>query len=204
MSVEENTVSNHRQDEHFDSNSQVTFTELIDGVRSQSPDAQTEFIRRFKRNVLRQVRRRLNPKMRRLFDSEDFCQAVWQSFFTKDVNGSFATEKEMARFLDRVSMGKVIDEVRKRLMTEGYDIGLDQEYREGNFSDSGGAFETTPSQIISAKEQKERFLQDASERDRKIFELKAAGERIVDIAAQLGVNPKTVKRVIDRYHAKVE
>ncbi len=177
---------------------------LLDEMRAGSGDAFERFYRRFKRVVKREIRKKLNSKVRRIADSEDFCQSVMKSFFINDLNGEFNTESDVEKFLNIVTRGKVIDEIRKRLNTQAYNMNNDCQLEEAEFGDSGVSDTTTPSQIVSAQEQRHRLYDDTSERDRKIIELKEAGESNVSIAKIVGTCTKTVRRVIDKIELKIE
>ena len=57
------------------------FTDLMERARSGDPAAIRDFLERFEQEVRVMVRSRLPKKLRPRFDSGDFVQAVWQSFF---------------------------------------------------------------------------------------------------------------------------
>ena len=59
----------------------TNFHDLMRRVRDGSEDAAWEFNRRYGGYIRRAVRRVLNPKLRSKFDSIDFVQLVWLSFF---------------------------------------------------------------------------------------------------------------------------
>ena len=61
-----------------------------------------------------------------------------------------------------------------------------------------------PSQVAIAKEQWERMAQGIPSHHREILELCAAGETHQRIADKLGVNEKTVRRVLRKLQSRLE
>jgi len=57
------------------------FSLLLEQARAGSDSAARELIERFGPFILRVIRNRLDPRLRSIFDSADFSQAVWASFF---------------------------------------------------------------------------------------------------------------------------
>src|SRR5581483_2343423 len=59
------------------------FAELMDEVRLGSHEAAEELWRRYGPYVVHVVRRSLHHRLRARFDSQDFAQAAWASFFAE-------------------------------------------------------------------------------------------------------------------------
>ena len=69
-------------------------------VREGSEDAAWEVFVRYGGYIRRAVRRVLNPKLRSKFDSLDFVQWVWLSFFRmRDKADRFETPQQLVKFL---------------------------------------------------------------------------------------------------------
>ncbi|NQT14263.1 MAG: hypothetical protein HQ582_16020, partial [Planctomycetes bacterium] len=108
------------------------FQQLLEQVRGGSQDATCELIDRYAPHVIRAVRRKLNKAIRSQFDSLDFAQAVWYSFSAApDRMGEFQRPDELVRYLAAMAHNKVIDEIRRRLETEKYNVN-----RERSLNDS--------------------------------------------------------------------
>ena len=100
------------------------FTDLMERARSGDPAAIHDFLARFDQEVLVMVRARLPRKLRPRFDSGDFVQAVWQSFF-KDSDGphrEFANEAHLRGFLDGVVRNKVHEQHRRLTRTAKHNM----------------------------------------------------------------------------------
>src|ERR1051326_5719513 len=94
---------------------QTSFAALMDRVRAGSQDAAWEIIERFGKQIKQVVRRRLNGLLRSQFDSTDFVQVVWLSFFRHpDMMRTFSSPSELASFLEVMARNKVTDETRRR------------------------------------------------------------------------------------------
>src|SRR5688572_23874581 len=76
------SVTGQAREESSMSEQQKDFSTLMQCVREGSADATKELLDRYGPHVLRVVRRKLNRKLRPKFDSVDFVQDVWASFFT--------------------------------------------------------------------------------------------------------------------------
>src|ERR1043165_504150 len=91
---------------------QTWMQRVIDG----SEEAAQELLRDFQPALLHAIRRRLTKRIRSKFDSIDFVQDVWLSFFsTLAARPDFKTTDELIAFLTRVAENKVIDAVRNRV-----------------------------------------------------------------------------------------
>jgi RNA polymerase sigma-70 factor (ECF subfamily) len=66
------------------------FADVLQRIRAGDEQAARELIARYEPVVRREVRARLrDPRLRRLFDSADFCQSVFASFFVRATAGQY-------------------------------------------------------------------------------------------------------------------
>ena len=182
------------------------FRNLMDEVRSGSEDAAVRALELYGDHIYRAVRRKLNRALRPRFDSQDFVQAVWASFFRhRSQVVKFEGPDELIAFLTRVAGNKVIDECRHRLQTQKANVN-----RECSIDDDlpQGAVpigrEPAPSQVAIANEQWERMIEGLPARYRRMLELRAQGETQKRIAKLLGVDERTVRRVLRRLGSRLE
>src|SRR3954449_10048514 len=86
-------------------------------LRIQAGDegAARELLQRFEPEVRLVVRRQLPRLLRSRFDSLDFLQSVWGSFFRRmrDAPTEFEDSRHLVAFLARAAKNKVIDEYRR-------------------------------------------------------------------------------------------
>lgn len=186
-------------------NDREQFLNLMQRVRAGEEDAVRELLSIYGEHIYRSIRRRLNRALRSKFDSSDFAQAVWGSFFAnRDVVQGFDRPEALVAFLARMANNKVIEECRRRLGTAKHDIN-----RERRFDSSIGPANLlvgdvpTPSQLAVANEQWHRLTAGQPSRYRRIVEMRAAGETFERIAETLCLDERTVRRIVQRLAKRV-
>jgi RNA polymerase sigma-70 factor (ECF subfamily) len=175
------------------------FAQLIERVRAGSEDAARELIARYGGAVIRVIRSRLDRKLRAKYDSADLAQDVWASFF----NGALSryplrTPTDLAHLLTRMAGHKAVDAFRawhhtRRRREHLMDSAtVRQEVRDVC------AGQKSPSQAVAVEEEWEQVLQQQSARDQRILILLRQGHSYQEIADELGVAERTVRRVVMR------
>lgn len=183
-----------------------SFRDLMEQVKCGSDRAVERLLELYGDHIYRAVRRRLNRALRSKFDSQDFVQAVWTSFFAhRDDIMRFKTHEELIAFLARVASNKVIDECRHHMRTQKSNVNRERSLsREGDRADFLPASDPTPSEVAIANEQFARITEGQPSHYRMIVELRTRGETYEQIAARLGVNEKTVRRVLKKLSSHLE
>lgn len=174
-----------------------SFRDLLQDVEAGSEEAIRQLLESHGGIVLRVVRARLNHLLRRQYDSEDFVQAVWASFFKhRDLVGRFKSIEDLAAFLKSMAANKVMYECRRRLKTQRYDRRRERAAESWGLTslDQVRNADPTPSAIVGAQDELEQF----SEAEQKLIRLRAAGSTHEEIAAALGIHPSTVRRILKR------
>jgi RNA polymerase sigma factor (sigma-70 family) len=174
------------------------FEALMRRVREGCPHAAREAVERFSPHVRRVVRRKLDPRLRDQFDSVDFMQSVWVEFFDSPARDKpFTSPARFIGFLARLARCKVINAYRRQfgaakrgpqradVPVEGPEMARDH---RGH----------TPSQVVMAREQWEHLLASQPPQFRVMLELLRQGHTHDEIAARLGLNPKSVQRFLRR------
>lgn len=177
------------------------FEELVAQLKEGSQDAAWDLVELYGPYILRVVRRSLTREIRPKFDSQDFVQAVWASFFThRDRFLNVDGPEQLVGLLAAMARHKILDEVRRRLETQKHDVR-----RERSMDDSSVFVKETlvsgdasPSQIAMARERWGQMMDRQPEQYRQIVNLRLAGETHEVIARTLGVSKKTVQRVLGR------
>lgn len=183
------------------------FKSLMDRLRCGSTEAVEELMETYGRHVIRAIRRHLSGRIRNQYDSIDFSQAVWGSFFrdSKKVP-EFSDPAQLIAYLVRISKNKVIDECRKRLKTQRYDVNREQRASDKGINDDqrlpGNT--PTPSAIVTAKEFVEQILENQPESYRNILRLRASGATFAEIAEETGLNERSIRRVIKRLESRAK
>ena len=172
-----------------------SFDALLGRVRAGDSSAAEELIQRYGVQVRLVVRRQLPRLLRSRFDSVDFLQSVWGSFFRRMVSDPIAFEdpRILVAFLARTARNKVIDEYR-RAVSRKANRGLESPLDAGSGLVGG---EDSPSEIVAAREEFVRLLNLLPEGRRVILELRVEGLSTREIGDRLGISERTVRRVLE-------
>lgn len=181
------------------------FERLLQRVRLGSHSAMEELIRQYRPYVVRVVRRRLHKRLRTLFDSSDFVQTVWTSFFADPATlASFETPEALVRYLAVMARNKVVEEFRRRFQTDKRNVNREHQLESSsvNRSVALAAKQPTPSELAVAHERWDGLVEGQPDRYQEILRLRAEGFNCQETALVLNLNEKTVRRVIKKLEAE--
>ncbi|HEX8199910.1 MAG TPA: sigma-70 family RNA polymerase sigma factor [Isosphaeraceae bacterium] len=168
-------------------------------VRAGDEEAARELLTRYEAQVRLVVRRQLPRILRSRFDSLDFLQSVWRSFFRRmrAEPEDFEAPQHLVAFLARAARNKVIDEYR-RACSRKQDKHLEEPlWAEGSRPRDLIAEVDSPSELAEAREAFGRLRDLVPEGRREILELKLQGLTGPEIGARLGLSERTVRRVLE-------
>lgn len=178
------------------------FQTVVNQICDGSEDAIWEFIDTYGAHMQRYVRKKLNDQMplRARFDSQDFIQMVWVSFFAdRETISRFQSPNELIWYLVAMARNKLISELRRSHGDKGGDIRRTQSLDsvERSIGEPQGPA-ASPSRVAVAREELERLLNDGSAKERRIIELRLMGKTFVQIGEELGINERTARRAVGR------
>ena len=168
-------------------------------IRAGDEEAARELLVRYESEVRLVVRRQLPRLLRSRFDSLDFLQSVWGSFFHQVRSGpaEFEDARHLVAFLARAAKNKVIDEYR-RAASRKQDMHREEPlWGDGDRPRDLAASVDSPSEVAEAHEAFGNLQALLPEERRSILELKAEGLSSRDIGARLGVSERTIQRVLE-------
>jgi RNA polymerase sigma factor (sigma-70 family) len=181
--------------------------ELLCRIKEGDEDAARELLTRYEPKVRLVVRRQLPRLLRSRFDSLDFLQSVWGSFFRRIQTGpnDLMEEQDLITFLAWAARNKVIDEYR-RAGTRKQDVSRERPLSGVGDAEAGLAGGDTPSQLAQARETFDRLRDLLPEDRRVILEMRAAGHSCKEIGERMGVSERTVQRALEdlRARARIE
>lgn len=187
-----------------DSPSPPVFDSLIVRVREGDDAAIAKLLEECGPHLLRVIRRRMNPRLRGRFDSEDFAQAVWATFFGHLPEiAEFSRGAQLVQFLTRVASNKVIDAGRRAQVRNEQSVDDLAAGFQGSSDRRLRVSEPTPSQHAVARESWDHLLHDECDDDRQLLELRRQGLTQQEIAAKLGISERQVRRVLSRLARKL-
>jgi RNA polymerase sigma-70 factor (ECF subfamily) len=177
-------------------------------ARIQAGDeaAARELLCRYEAEVRLVVRRQLPRLLRSRFDSLDFLQSVWGSFFRRVRSGptEFEDSRHLVAFLARAAKNKVIDEYR-RAASRKQDMHREEPlWTDGARPREVAADIDTPSEVAQAREAFSRLRALLPAERQSILELKAEGLSSRDIGERLGISERTVQRVLEELRRRAE
>jgi DNA-directed RNA polymerase specialized sigma24 family protein len=139
--------------------------------------------------------------LRKRFDSQDFEQQVWASFFYDPQRlPDFQTPEDLTHYLMAMARNKVVMEGRR-----GQSIrrGVDREVRVDEESEMVGPHpasqDPTPSGVAVFREQYDRLIDQQPTEVREIAELRVQGSTFAEVAEELEMNESTARKVMRRY-----
>ncbi|MDP1564338.1 MAG: ECF-type sigma factor [Pirellulaceae bacterium] len=162
------------------------FSTFIERIRRGDSTAAEELLRQYEPLVRRQVRMKLSDtRMSRLYESVDYSQSVFASFFLRAVDGQFDLNEpqDLVRLLVTMTRNKIASSARKLLSDK----------RDGSRRDADSQVflaapnrEDTPSQVASFRELLDQARHQMSEEELAMAELRREGLSWDDIAKRLG------------------
>lgn len=193
-------------DSGADPYNEYAFRELTERLKNGSDDAFEEILERFGPYVMRSVRRSLDRRLRARFDSQDFVQAVWMTVHEhRDRLAECASPDSLMALLVTIAQRKVRYQFRRHLQAQKQNINRERSMQNDSFvlplPDHSAEH---PSQIIIAREQWDLMIDEEPAKYREIMELRCEGFTLDEIADKVGVNERTVRRVIRKLTSKLE
>jgi len=188
---------------------QPSASELSDFLRRiQAGDdgAARELLNRYEAEVRLVVRRQLPRLLRSRFDSLDFLQSVWGSFFRRmrTAPTEFEDSRHLVAFLARAAKNKVIDEYRRAASRKHNMHREEPLWLDGRRPRDVPDPIDSPSEVAEAHEVLVRLCELMPVGRRTILEMKAQGLSSKDIGEKLGISERTVQRVLEELRRRME
>jgi RNA polymerase sigma-70 factor (ECF subfamily) len=186
------------------------FADLMARAKAGDQAAIRVFLSRFGREVQMMVRARLPKKMRNQYDSADFVQAVWKSFFSDLPRNApeFENERHLRQYLAGAVRNKVHEQHRRLTRTQKYDIWREERLyiRMGDQDVPRDVVspDPTPSQAAQAGDCLAQLTAGRSQREIDVIRLRRQGLTFEEIAGVTGVNERTARRIIESARSEME
>ena len=178
---------------------------LMEEVHAGSDSAARRLVELYGDEIRRAARSRLNAKLRARFDTIDFTQEAWKSFFAGvPERPRFKSAAQLVAFIKRLAGNKVIDEVRRQLYSDKRDIKREQAIGETQTTRMLASKAADPAEVIADREELSHQLHRLSPRDRQIIEFRLAGHSIEKIAEHFGIHARSVRRVFARIRRRAK
>jgi RNA polymerase sigma factor (sigma-70 family) len=178
---------------------QTDFQRLMVGVRAGNEESVRLLLERYKPPLFRVIRRRLHRELRSQCDSEDVLQSVWSSFFAIPARQfEFEDPAALKAYLVDMACNKVVEAIRRRLGTQKRNLNREKSLHGSAAAEAQTlrARTPTPSQVVMAKERWAHLIEGRPARHQRILLLLRQGKTQSEIAAELGITDRTVRRLI--------
>jgi RNA polymerase sigma factor (sigma-70 family) len=182
------------------------FHNLMQKIRQGSEDAAWQLVTRYGGALRQAVRRVLSARLRPKFDSADFVQIVWLSFFRVPAHrGQFDNPAALVAYLARMAQYKVGMETRRRLASAKYNLNAERSLDGPASAERTGLADpsSAPVNVAIAREQWSLLIEGQPERYRRIIELKLQGHSCKEIADRLQLAECTVRRFLNKLLRKI-
>lgn len=177
------------------------FASLMQRVQQGSEDAVKELLELYGHHIFREVRRRLDRRLRAKYDSQDFAQSVWASFFAdRTREHAFDNPEALVAYLVKTARNKVVEVVRRRYGAQKRDIRRERSLEGSAALDARALADAgqTPSQVLGAREQWAALVDKLPTHQKVMLELLHQGYTHQEIADRVGCSEKTIRRLICR------
>ena len=179
--------------------SEAEFAALLKRARSGCNDSARQLYELYGGHVLRVVRRRLHRRLRTQYDSADFHQAVWASFFALPAEQrEFAKPGDLLDYLCAMALNKTTEVFRRRMQTDQYNLNRELSLEDVGPIRAGASVQPTPSQVCVAEDWWQKLLKEQRPIMRKALALLRDGCSYEEIGAQTGLHPKAIQRHLRR------
>jgi RNA polymerase sigma-70 factor (ECF subfamily) len=181
-------------------------SEFLRRIQAGDDGAARELLNRYEAEVRLVVRRQLPRLLRSRFDSLDFLQSVWGSFFRRmrTAPTEFEDSRHLVAFLARAAKNKVIDEYRRAASRKHNMHREEPLWLDGRRPRDVPDPIDSPSEVAQAHEVLVRLRELMPAERRTILELKAQGLSSKDIGERLGISERTVQRVLEELRRRME
>jgi RNA polymerase sigma factor (sigma-70 family) len=175
--------------------------------RAGDPQAARQLVDQYLDRLLALAKRRISQRLASRVDPEDIVQSVFRTFFMRAKDGQFKLkdQDDLCKLLMRITVHKVLKQVEYHTAGKR-DANLETE--QGNRSTERMhellAKEPTPEAQVEFIDQLEMLLSMYSPKERKILEMRMNGFSERDIAADLNVTDRTVRRLFERIRGQAE
>jgi RNA polymerase sigma-70 factor (ECF subfamily) len=174
---------------------------LLDLWRTGSDQgAARQIVDRYIDRLLVLARRRISQRLASRVDAEDIVQSVFRTFFVRLKDGRFVFEEEddLCKLLVRITLHKTLRQVafhKAAKRDPNQETNQSEHHREQLLSVLDR--EPTSEATVAFLDQLEHFFGQLKDQERSILEMRLQGYTNDDIAKELGIYDRKIRRVIE-------
>ncbi|HMF13415.1 MAG TPA: sigma-70 family RNA polymerase sigma factor [Gemmataceae bacterium] len=176
-------------------------SDLPNGWRTNDEEAARRLVDQYLDRLVALARRRLSQRLASRVDPEDVVQSVFRTFFCRAREGKFQIKDndDLCKLLMRITVHKVLKQVEHH--TAGKrdpHMETEQGNRTVERMNELLSKDPTPEAQVMFLDQLEHVMGELRPTDRKILEMRMQGYSEKEIAAELNVSDRTIRRVLER------
>jgi RNA polymerase sigma-70 factor, ECF subfamily len=180
---------------------------LVDRCRAGDQNAARQLFEHYVNRLLPLARQRLSQRLATRVDPEDIVQSVFRTFFKRLQAGEFAIQEQddLCKLLVRITVHKTLRQVAfHRAGKRDFNLEARQSDEAQDRLIAQLGREPSPEVTVAFLNQMEHFLSRLQPMERDILELRMAGCSNDEIAKELGIYDRKIRRVIERVRALAE
>jgi RNA polymerase sigma-70 factor (ECF subfamily) len=178
------------------------FAEFVRRLRDRDEHAASELVRRYEPAIRRAVRVRLrDPRLRRVIESGDVCQAAFASFFVRTSQGEYDLQRpdQLLRLLATIARNKLAWHANRERAGRRDQRRVDPAAVLEECPASGGS----PSRQAAAIELVQEAQRRLTPHERELLERRNQGLEWAEIAGELGGSPDGLRVRLARAVARI-
>jgi RNA polymerase sigma factor (sigma-70 family) len=184
----------------------VVFALLLRRLRNGCPEAARAVVHHYSPALLLVIRRTLNQRLQSLLDPDDLLQDAWVAFFVGHAGDDpFSTAGQLLAFLRRTARHKALQANRHHLNCRKADLRRQRSLEHPDVCPDRDLVDRrpTPVEAALAREQWDSLLRGRSRAQRHVLTLLYYGHTRQEIAQQLGIHERTVRRFLEQVRASI-
>jgi RNA polymerase sigma-70 factor (ECF subfamily) len=167
---------------------------LLERLTRGEMDAAGEVYRTFEPVLRVMVRRRLSPRLRAKFDSNDVVQSAWADVLRgfRSEGWRFSDREHLRAYLARVTYNHLVNCCRRHAIMVEHEQPLSDDERPG----LPPSPQPRPSELARADELWELLVGLCPPAHRNLLQLRRQGFALAEIAARTGLHESSVRRIL--------
>jgi RNA polymerase sigma-70 factor (ECF subfamily) len=174
---------------------------FVNSLRRGDPETVRKVFDSYVDRLVAMARKRISQRLASRIDAEDIVQSVFRTFFHRAAQGQFTinAEDDVCKMLARITVHKTFRQIAHHQAGKrdaGREVGRGDD--EQDVVVNLASREPAPEEAAALLDQLEHFLAQLRPEDRQILELRMQGFSTLEIAQQLGITDRKIRRLMER------
>lgn len=178
---------------------------LLNLLRCGDEAAAQQVFDTYVNSLLKLARNRINQRLNRRVDPEDIVQSVFRTFFRRVKEGQLCIEEQddLSKLLTCITARKALRQVARHKAAKR-DCGREGDTDAPVALTELAAPHPSPEVVVSFLDLLEHFLAALRPQDRQILQMRLEDYSTLEIAHNLGVSDRHVRRALEHIRAVIE